>query len=127
MDIPKDAAMRVTADFGATYEAAPQVLRAKASSTTIQRLADRRKSSIDRLFDHAAIHGEAATLPSSAWTYDEIAGPNVTDKETVLSFARMANNAYTHEYGTGEWQDVGGGFNYTEDFGWEQDGLRGHI
>ncbi|GAB7324057.1 hypothetical protein MBLNU13_g07449t1 [Cladosporium sp. NU13] len=127
MDIPKDAAMKVTADFGATYEPAPQVLRAKASSTTIQRLADRRKSSIDRLFDHAAVHGEAATLPSSAWTNDEIAGPNVTDKETVLSFARMANNAYTHEYGTGEWQDVGGGFNYTEDFGWEQDGLRGHI
>lgn len=119
--------MKVTADFGATYEPAPQVLRARASSLNIQRLADRRKSSIDRLFDHAAIHGEAATLPSSAWTYDEIAGPNVTDKETVLSFARMANNAYTHDFGTGEWQEVGGGFNYTEDFGWEQDGLRGHI
>jgi lipase ATG15 len=127
MDIPADATMKVTGDFGATWEAAPEVLRAKASSTTIQRLADRRQSSIDRLFEHAAIHGEAATLPSSAWTNDEIAGPNVTDKETVLSFARMANNAYTHDFGTGEWQEVGGGFNYTEDFGWEKDGLRGHI
>ena len=97
MDIPQDAVMKVTGDFGATYEPAPQVLRAKASSTTIQRLADRRKSSIDRLFEHAEVHGEAVTLPSSAWSNDEVAGPNVTDKETVLSFARMANNAYTHD------------------------------
>lgn len=127
MDIPEDANLKVTSDFGATYEPAPRVLRARAASTSMQRLADRRKSRIDGLLEHAEVHGEAATLPSSAWTVDEVAGPNVTDKETVLSFARMANNAYTHEHGTGEWQEVGGGFNYTEDFGWEQDGLRGHI
>ncbi|TKA64263.1 putative lipase ATG15-1, partial [Cryomyces minteri] len=47
--------------------------------------------------------------------------------ETVLAFARMASNAYILEPHTGEWEDVGGGFNYTEDFGWESDGLRGHI
>ena len=39
----------------------------------------------------------------------------------------MALDAYTQEPGTGEWQDVGMGFNYTEDFGWENDGIRGHI
>lgn len=66
-------------------------------------------------------------MPSSAWTIDQVAGPNVTDKETILSFARMAANAYVQEHNKGDWLDVGGGFNYTDDFGWESDGLRGHV
>lgn len=73
------------------------------------------------------MRGEAVSLPPSAWTVDEISGPNITDKETVLSFARMAANAYVQEPFTGDWEQVGGGFNYTEDFGWQYDGLRGHI
>lgn len=66
-------------------------------------------------------------LPPQAWTIDDVAGPNVTDKETVLSFSRIAANAYVEEPYSGDWESVGGGFNYTEDFGWENDGLRGHI
>lgn len=58
---------------------------------------------------------------------DEIWGPNVTDKESVLSLARIAADAYVLERSDPEWQDVGCGFNYTEDFGWDNDGLRGHI
>jgi lipase ATG15 len=71
--------------------------------------------------------GQPMILDASAWTIDEIPGPNVTDKETVLSLARVAANAYVTGRDNSEWLDVGGGFNYTEDFGWENDGLRGHI
>ncbi|KAH7400993.1 Alpha/Beta hydrolase protein [Phaeosphaeria sp. MPI-PUGE-AT-0046c] len=71
--------------------------------------------------------GRAVQLAADDWIIDDVPGPNVTDRETVLSFARMASNAYILEPNTGEWEDVGGGFNYTEDFGWESDGLRGHI
>lgn len=39
----------------------------------------------------------------------------------------MAANAYDQEKGTGEWEDVNAGFNYSDSFGWEGDGLRGHI
>lgn len=127
IDVPEDAELRLVAEDGRPSEPAPATLRASASTMNIQRLGDRRKSAIDHLLEHAEIHGEPATLSSSAWTLDEIPGPNHTDKETVLSFARMANNAYEHEYLGGGWQKVGGGFNYTEDFGWEKDGLRGHI
>lgn len=94
---------------------------------SIQRMADRSRKTIDRLLEAGQLRGEAVSLPPSAWTVDDIPGPNITDKETVLSFARMAANAYVQEPNTGEWEDVGGGFNYTEDFGWERDGLRGHI
>jgi lipase ATG15 len=93
----------------------------------IERLVDRSSGNINSILDYGRMTGQALSLPASDWTIDEIYGPNVTDKETVLSFARMAANAYIMEPNTGEWVDVGGGYNYTEDFGWESDGLRGHI
>ncbi|KAK4547800.1 putative lipase atg15 [Oleoguttula mirabilis] len=127
LDVPTDAILRVTSDYGATHEDAPTDLRARAASTHVQRLAKRKPADIDNLLQHADIHGEAATLPSSAWTVDEIAGPNITDRTTVLTFAKMAANAYVQEHNAGEWTDVKGGFNYTDDFGWQEDGLRGHI
>lgn len=127
IDVPADAKLQVTDDYGATYGAAPESLKAKARSMNIERMVDRRPETIDKLLGTARIEGGALSLPPTAWTMDEIAAPNVTDKETVLAIARMANDAYVLEEGTGEWQDVGGGFNYTDDFGWESDGLRGHI
>jgi lipase ATG15 len=58
---------------------------------------------------------------------DDIAGPNVTDKDTVLTFAKMTSNDYIEEPGTGDWEDITGRFNYSSSFGWLSDGLRGHI
>ncbi|THV82450.1 alpha/beta-hydrolase [Aureobasidium pullulans] len=113
-------------EYGATVSATDSY-RINSGPMTIQRLADRRRKTIDRLLEAGSMWGEAVSLPPSAWTMDEIDGPNITDKETVLGFARMAANAYVIKPHTGDWIDVGGGFNYTEDFGWESDGLRGHI
>ena len=79
------------------------------------------------LYRTARLTGTAPTLDASEWTADEVSGPNVTDKETVLSLAKMAWNAYTAEPGTGEWQDETGRFNHSQGFGWEGDSLRGHI
>jgi lipase ATG15 len=101
--------------------------RTNSAPMTIERLADRRRSTIDRLLEAGQMRGEAVSLPASAWSLDDIDAPNITDKETILSLARMASNAYILKPRTGDWVDVGGGFNYTEDFGWESDGLRGHI
>lgn len=39
----------------------------------------------------------------------------------------MAADAYVQDHDGSGWKDVKGGFNYTDDFGWEADGLRGHI
>ena len=57
----------------------------------------------------------------------EVSGPNVTDKDSVLTYALMAANAYVESPLDPGWQDVKGGFNYTQDFGWQRDGLRGHV
>jgi lipase ATG15 len=109
-----------------TDESGPR-LQASVETLRIERLADRSQANVDRILDAGRARGTPLALDASAWTVDEVPGPNVTDQETVLSFARMAANAYiTDDDGT-EWEDVGRGFNYTEDFGWLNDGLRGHI
>ncbi|KAK1066530.1 putative lipase atg15 [Friedmanniomyces endolithicus] len=127
LDISSPDRLRVTSDYGETYDEAPAALRAQAVTTNIQRLKKRRPADIDALLEHAVTHGMAASLPLSAWTVDEAAGPNITDKKTVLTFAKMASNAYVQDHTAADWQDVKGGFNYTDDFGWQREGLRGHI
>ncbi|KAL5114460.1 putative lipase atg15 [Pleosporales sp. CAS-2024a] len=127
LDVPAHAAVWAAEDGHATDGAPAPPLRVKTEPVSIQRLADRSRAAIDGMLAWGGAKGRAVQLAADDWTVDELAGPNVTDRETVLSFARMASNAYILEPNTGEWEDVGGGFNYTEDFGWESDGLRGHI
>ncbi|KAF2226340.1 Alpha/Beta hydrolase protein [Elsinoe ampelina] len=93
----------------------------------VERMIDRSHKTVDGILRAGRMTGKAAYIPPEDWTMDEIPGPNVSDKATVLSFGLMAANAYIMAPHTGEWEDVKGGLNYTEDFGWEADGLRGHI
>lgn len=66
-------------------------------------------------------------LSEDAWTLDDVAGPDITDKDTILSLAYMSANAYVEQEGDAEWNEVGNWFNRSADFGWETDGLRGHV
>jgi lipase ATG15 len=127
LDVHPETEFEVTADYGNSYEPAPKDLHVQMEALHIQRLANRRRSATDKLFDYAKLHGTAMSLSGNAWTTDEVAGPNVTSKQTIVTFAKIAANAYVTKAGTGDWKDVKGGFNYTDDFGWQQDGLRGHI
>lgn len=106
--------------------ASPLVVRAQ--TTPLLRLSSRRPEDIDALLSHAHTHGTPAPLPPSAWLTDlSAAAPNTSDKNTILTFAKIAANAYVQDHDGSGWKDVKGGFNYTDDFGWEADGLRGHI
>jgi lipase ATG15 len=82
---------------------------------------------VDPMVAAAREQGEVWALSPSAWTIDDIPGPNITDKETVLTFARMAADAYIQVPYTEDWEDVNPDFNSDTDFGWQGDGLRGHI
>ena len=104
-----------------------ETLHAKAAPTTIHRLLDRRVPTMQSLYQEARLMGSPSTLEISAWTMDKVSAPNTTDKETVVSLAKMSWNAYNTEPETGEWQDETGRFNHTQGFGWEGDSLRGHI
>ena len=127
MDVVPDETVWIDSnDAGGKQELGP--LHAKSMPEPIERLSDRSLARVHDLYQTARSKGSPPVLESSAWTLDEVAGPNVTDKETVLSLAKMAWDAYTREPGTGEWQDLKGyPFNHSQAFGWEGDGLRGHI
>ncbi|EKM58524.1 uncharacterized protein PHACADRAFT_53577, partial [Phanerochaete carnosa HHB-10118-sp] len=62
------------------------------------------------------------------WDEDEIEGPDVESRKTLLNLAKMTNNAYL-EPGEAEWYDLGGDWNVSYPVGWEpdQDGFRGHV
>ncbi|KAG2212264.1 hypothetical protein INT47_001623, partial [Mucor saturninus] len=53
--------------------------------------------------------------------------PDVTDHASVLSLAEMSFNAYTELGKDGQWYDLGGQWRINTTFGWETDGLRGHV
>ena len=126
LDIKPEDVIWATED-GVGEKSRLEPLRARSSQLLIQRLSDRRVPMMQSLYQMARLTGSPPTLDASAWTMDKVSGPNTTDKETVVSLAKMSWNAYSIEPGTSEWQDETGRFNHTQGFGWEGDSLRGHI
>lgn len=61
------------------------------------------------------------------WDDVEVDAPDVTDRQTILTLAKMTSNAYTLPTAD-DWYPLGK-FNRTTPFGWEDDadGLRGHV
>ncbi|KAI3337332.1 alpha/beta-hydrolase [Xylariaceae sp. AK1471] len=102
-------------------------LRAKSRAEKIERLIDRRPSTVDPLVAEARQRGYVLASSPSAWTVDDVPAPNITDKETVLTMALIASNAYVESPDLPDWDEVGEPFNRSADFGWETDGLRGHV
>jgi lipase ATG15 len=70
-------------------------------------------------------HAQTLDLP---WDEDEIIGPDVESRETLLELAKMTNNAYV-EPGDPAWYDLEGNWSEDYPFGWEPDadGFRGYV
>jgi lipase ATG15 len=64
---------------------------------------------------------------SPIWTAEEFEGPDIEDKETVISLASMSEDAYKPGPEDPEWMDVDENFNSTVPFGWDDSGIRGHV
>lgn len=102
-------------------------LKARSRGRSIERLVDRRPSTVDPMVARSRQDGYPAVLDASAWTMDEVPSPDITDKGTILSLAYMAADAYVQSDTRPDWEEVGEPFNRSADFGWQSDGLRGHI
>lgn len=61
------------------------------------------------------------------WTQDRLRIPNITDRNTVVSLAKIANDAYIKIPRTEDWLELNSLWNVTNDFGWEENGIRGHV
>ncbi|KAI1824435.1 Alpha/Beta hydrolase protein [Xylaria intraflava] len=102
-------------------------LNAKSRAQSIERLVDRRPSTVDPLVAAAREQGYTLATSPSAWTIDDVPTPDITDKQTVLTMALIVSDAYVESPESPDWDEVGKPFNRSADFGWESDGLRGHI
>ncbi|KAI5122899.1 hypothetical protein M0805_007577 [Coniferiporia weirii] len=71
------------------------------------------------------LRGESTLLP---WDEDEVPGPDVTDRETLLTLAKMTYNSYV-EPADPDWYDVGSEWTGNHPFGWDADadGFRGYV
>ncbi|KAJ5033543.1 uncharacterized protein L3040_008656 [Drepanopeziza brunnea f. sp. 'multigermtubi'] len=129
LDVPKTASgLWIESEEGKVEEVSrPLVVR--TSPMKIHRLKDTRPSVVDPMVAAARQYSQVWTSSPEAWTMDEVHGPDVTNMETILTFAQMAANAYVEQPNTGDWKDVHGGYNRTNDvgFGWDSDGLRGYL
>ncbi len=68
---------------------------------------------------------QCATREMLDWEDVEVEAPDTSDRETLLTLAKMASQAY--ENTTDSWVPGYGGFNLSESFGWIEDGIRGHL
>ena len=93
IDVPEHAAVWTAGDEDAARREPVPRLRVRSETMSIQRLADRSKETITGILEWGRRTGRGVQLPEEDWTIDDIAGPNVTDRETVLSFARMASHS----------------------------------
>ncbi|KAG1731183.1 Alpha/Beta hydrolase protein [Suillus paluster] len=61
------------------------------------------------------------------WDTNDVLGPNIEDREALLTLAKMTSNAYTTSTAS-DWYTLEG-WNNSTPFGWEPDadGLRGHV
>ncbi|RUS17822.1 Alpha/Beta hydrolase protein [Endogone sp. FLAS-F59071] len=65
--------------------------------------------------------GEGVYQPGVGWL------PNVSDNETIVTLAKMTHNAYNDANKRDDWYELGERWGVNNSFGWEADGLRGHI
>ncbi|KAF2823137.1 autophagy related lipase-like protein Atg15 [Ophiobolus disseminans] len=78
--------------------------------------------------ERPAVRNYDAQIPMSPiWIAEEFQGPDVEDKETVLNFAYMSEDAYKVGRDDPEWLDVDEQYNSTIPFGWDDSGIRGHV
>ncbi|PKS10169.1 hypothetical protein jhhlp_001919 [Lomentospora prolificans] len=126
-DVHPEAQVMLLAEDGYEEMSIPQRLKVKSSGTRIERLIDRRPSVVDPLVAESRRNGHVAMFGPSAWTVDDIPAPNVTDKDTILNLALIASNAYVENEDGADWEVIRDPYKHGVSFGWELDGLRGHV
>ncbi|KAF1848710.1 autophagy related lipase-like protein Atg15 [Cucurbitaria berberidis CBS 394.84] len=70
---------------------------------------------------------DAQSPMSPMWIAEDVEGPDVEEKETVINFAYMSEDAYKVGHDDPGWLDVDEQYNSSIPFGWDDSGIRGHV
>ncbi|KAK9479414.1 Alpha/Beta hydrolase protein [Lipomyces japonicus] len=102
-----------------------QALKLSSVSRTVTHLSQRDPDFIESYLAYAST--AKAVAIEFDWTHEEMMVPNVTDRDTLVSLAKMTADAYVDTPESNDWMDIGYPYNDTDKFGWDSNGLRGHI
>ncbi|KAF9436770.1 putative lipase atg15 [Entomortierella beljakovae] len=80
----------------------------------------------DKSFKGQGFRSFDTSIAPESWTREVIASPDIEDKDTVIQLAKMNYNSYT-EIGSPGWYDLEDKWDLNSTFGWEEEGLRGHV
>ncbi|KAF9975404.1 putative lipase atg15 [Actinomortierella ambigua] len=70
--------------------------------------------------------GRDQSIAPGSWTKEVIDAPDVMEKDTLIQLAKLNYNSYS-EANDGGWYDLEGKWSVNSTFGWEEDGVRGHV
>ncbi|KAG5363698.1 putative lipase ATG15 [Yarrowia sp. B02] len=99
-------------------------LKLKSKAQKVKRWRQRDPDHVESYLEAARLNPMYAAMDFD-WVEEEILVPDVTDRDTVVSLAVMASNAYVDVPFTGDWTNVS--WKETGGIGWQSDGVRGHI
>ncbi|KAF9191400.1 putative lipase atg15 [Haplosporangium sp. Z 767] len=107
-----------------TGESLTHKLKVK-TTTTLKPRGEEFRSFRSRGFRAMGLNQDQSFGPES-WTREVVDAPNVDDQETIVQLAKMNYNSYTEVASPG-WYDLEGNWSVNSTFGWEEDGVRGHV
>ncbi|KAK9249209.1 Alpha/Beta hydrolase protein [Lipomyces tetrasporus] len=123
-DHPK---LHLRKDVGPSYRMASGRRSFQVSSRlkTVTRMSQRDPDFIESYLHYARTKGAVAI--DFDWTHQDIMVPDITDRDTMVELAKVTADAYVEGPTAGDWIDVGLPYNDTGGFGWDSNGLRGHV
>lgn len=100
-------------------------LHLKSRTQKVKRWRQRDPDHVESYLEAARLNPQMYGAMDFDWVEEDILVPDVTDRDTVVSLAVMASNAYVDVPFTGDWTNVS--WKETGGIGWQSDGVRGHI
>ena len=122
-DLSSEHAAQIDGDDGGVLRS----LRIRSRQAQIYRLDD--SQSMRSSTDAAKLHkpNRESDASSHDWRLEHVSEPDVSDKETVLSLAKMSSDAYLVDEKAPDWLNSSADFNRSSNFGWQDNRLRGHV
>ncbi|ANB15208.1 triglyceride lipase ATG15 [Sugiyamaella lignohabitans] len=100
-------------------------------SKKIRRIADQSPDTMEAYleFTRTPQAKETNFIMDFDWIDHEVPVPDVQDRDTIITLAYMASDAYVDIPHTGDWTNVSDPWNNDSSLGlgWQEDGVRGHV
>lgn len=117
--------LEVPAEFHLVAQDQSSTFQLSSVSHKATRMSDRHPDTIETYLEK--VRTREIVAQDFDWVHEIIPTPNITDRDTLVTLAKMTADAYVGLPDNSNWLDVGVPYNRSSDFGWDATGLRGHV